>query len=105
MADTKFEMWLEHTEKKLKSHHEKQFSKVPWKPLTYKKGRKFIKILQGGGSVWGFVSMFDGYHDQVPVKVGDLLKPANWSKPARHSRGNIFDGTASFNIYGPSYLK
>jgi hypothetical protein len=105
MADTKFEMWLEQTEEKLKTEHYKQKQIVPWKPLTYKKGKKFVKILSGGGSVWGFVSMFDGYHDQVPVKVGDLLKPASWSKPARHSRGNIFSGTAVFSMLGPAYLK
>mgnify|MGYP003647708480 CR=1 FL=1 len=104
MADTKFEMWLEHTDNKLKSQHEAQFKHVAWKPLTYKKGKKFIKIISGT-SVWGFVSMFDGYHDQVPVKVGDLLKPAGWSRPARHSRGNIFSGTAAFTQYGPVYIK
>jgi hypothetical protein len=48
--------------------------------------------------------MIDGYHMGVPVKKGDLMKPASWRAPAKHSRGNIFDGTAKWSHYGPTYL-
>ena len=27
----------------------------------------------------------------VDKKTGDVLKPASWSAPAKHARGNIFD--------------
>tara|TARA_B110000238_G_scaffold143741_1_gene155038 strand:- start:590 stop:733 length:144 start_codon:yes stop_codon:yes gene_type:complete len=37
--------------------------------------------------------------------VGDLLKPASWSAPAKHARGNILNGSASYDSYGPNYLK
>jgi hypothetical protein len=40
-----------------------------------------------------------------PIKKGDLLKPATWKAPAKHSRGNIIDGTAMWGEYGPSYIK
>ena len=33
------------------------------------------------------------------------MKPASWSKPAKHSRGNIFEGTAKYTYYGPEYLQ
>ena len=37
------------------------------------------------------------------VCKGDLLKPLV-STPAKHSRGNIFDGSDKWNYYGPNYL-
>lgn len=94
---TQFEIWLDGVNK--------QFDGVvySWKPLTFKKGSKFMKI-QSGGSVWGFVSMYDGEFQGIPIKKGDLMKPASWRAPAKHSRGNIFDGTAKYKWTGPEYL-
>ena len=94
---TQFEIWLEGVNK--------QFDGVvySWKPLTFKKGSKFIKI-QSGSSVWGFVCMYDGHFQGLPIKRGDLMKPASWRAPAKHSRGNIFDGTAKYKWTGPEYL-
>jgi hypothetical protein len=57
-----------------------------------------------GSAVWGFVSMVEGEHKGVPVNKGDLLKPASFRTPAKHSRGNIFNGTDSWEFYGPKYL-
>jgi hypothetical protein len=70
----------------------------------YKSGKKYIKIIRDT-SCWGFISKEDGFLKGSPIKVGDLLKSAGWSTPAKHSRGNIIDGTASYSMYGPSYLK
>jgi hypothetical protein len=57
--------------------------------LTYKAGRKYIKIISGG-SVWGFIVANDD--DKIFTK-GTILKPAGWKTPARNfSRGNIIDG-------------
>ncbi len=67
-------------------------------------GRKFIKLSDGSG-VWGFISRVDGTLKGSPIKKGDLLKAASFNSPAKHSRGNIVDGTASYGPYGPSYLK
>ena len=55
-------------------------------------------------SVWAFVSMWEGVFKGTLVCKGDLLKPASWNSPAKHSRGNIFDDTAKWNYYGPNYL-
>jgi len=73
--------------------------------LTIKTGRKFTKIINGN-SVWGFVSRVDGTHKGLPVSVGDILKAAGWSAPAKHSRGSIFDKEfhKSFSWTGPNYL-
>jgi len=84
--------------------YEEQFKSLTPKYPTYKKGQKYIKVLVDT-SCWGFVSKVDGMLKGSPIKVGDLLKAANYSTPAKHSRGNIIDGTASYSMYGPSYIK
>ena len=71
--------------------------------LTTKVGRKFIKIIRDN-SVWGFVAKDDGMHKGVPMKTGDVLKAAGWASPAKHTRGNIFDGKQDyFSWTGPDY--
>ena len=37
--------------------------------------------------------------------MGDLLRSAGYNTPAKHSRGNIFNGTAQWEFFGPKYLK
>ena len=97
-------MWLDEVNQKRKTYWENNYSHKEYTPLTVKKGQKYMKIIDEG-SVWGFVSMWEGVMKGSLVCVGDLLKPATWSQPAKHSRGNIFDGSDSWNYYGPTYLK
>ena len=71
--------------------------------ITIKPGRKFIKIIRDN-SVWGFVAKADGVHKGVPMVAGDVLKAAGWASPAKHTRGNIFDGKQDyFSWTGPDY--
>lgn len=102
---TKFEYWLKEVNEKLKVEFEKQFKNIKWRDLQYSKGRNYIKIVKKDTqtSVWGFVCMKD--NPNKAQRAGDLLKAASWNAPAKHSRGNIFDGTASYGLYGPNYLK
>jgi hypothetical protein len=71
--------------------------------LVVEIGNKFIRLWQGT-SCWGFISRVDGDLKGSPIKKGDLLKAATWKAPAKHSRGNIMDGTARYGVYGPEYL-
>lgn len=103
MSSTKFESWLKSVDEVRKDYWESRFDYKPYTPLTYQKGNKYIKIWDET-TIWGFVSMVDGVNKGVPIKVGDLLKPAGINSPAKHSRGNIFDGTAKWTYYGPNYL-
>ena len=74
------------------------------KKLTVHKGRKYDKIVSSDvghtsskqSSVWAFVDKTNG----------DILKPATWSKPAKHNRGNIFDEAPLLfiGVYGPAYM-
>ena len=100
---SKFEMWLDEVNQKRKEHWDKNYSYKPYSPLQVKKGQKYIKIIDGS-SVWGFVSMIEGVNKGSLVLKGDLLKPASYKSPAKHSRGNIFDGSAKWEFFGPSYL-
>lgn len=99
---TKFEIWLEKVNKERKEYWETNFTHKTYEPLKVEKGRKYIKLIDDM-TVWGFVSMVDGFNKGVVVNKGDLLMPANWSSPAKHSRGNIFEGTDSWEYHGVSY--
>ena len=68
--------------------------------LTFKEGRKYIKIIERG-SAWGFI--VKGEDDLF--KVGDILKSANWATPVRNAaRGNVFEDYA-IQWTGPLHLK
>ena len=76
---------------------------LPKVNITIKPGRKFIKIIRQN-SVWGFVAKAHGTHMGVPMRAGDVLKAAGWASPAKHTRGNIFDGKQDyFSWTGPNY--
>ena len=101
---SKFEIWLEKVNNERQEYWDGKFSYKPYEPIKVEKGRKYIKLISES-SVWGFISMVDGENKGAPLKKGDLLKPAGWKSPAKHSRGNIFDGTDSWSYFGPTYLK
>lgn len=78
------------------------------KRLDVKKGKKYWKIVDisthegkdttQDGSVWAFINTING----------DVLKPASWSAPAKHARGNIYDdknGLGAITPYGPGYMR
>ena len=68
-------------------------------------GRKFIKVIEDN-SVWGFIAKKDGEHKGLPMKVGDVFKPAGWAAAAKYTRGNIFDNNTDWFAWtGPNYLK
>src|SRR5512137_150403 len=72
-------------------------------------GRRYVKIHKVGqidtttgrpitDSAWAFVDR----------RTGDILRPASWSAPAKHARGNIFDsdgGMRHMSWLGPAYLR
>jgi len=96
--------WLNEVNETRKKYWDANFTYKAYEPLVTQQGSKFIKIIDGT-SVWGFISIEDGMNKGAAVKEGDLLKPASWASPAKHSRGNVLDGTAQWEYYGPTYLK
>ena len=70
--------------------------------ITYKTGSKYIKVINKGGGVWGFVVNTD---NDKKFKKGDILKAAGYAAPARNAaRGNIVDGGYTIRWTGPLYL-
>ena len=68
--------------------------------LTFKEGRKYIKIIERG-SAWGFIVK----GEDEKFKAGDILKSASWATPARNAaRGNVFEDY-TIQWTGPLYLK
>jgi hypothetical protein len=62
-------------------------AKVYRDSLTYKVGKKYIRLMHRGAAL-GFIV---NAHDDKKFAYGTLLKPAGWSAPARNfSRGNVF---------------
>jgi hypothetical protein len=97
-------MWLDEVNSKRKEYWNKNYSYKEYTPLEVRRGQKYMKLIDEG-SVWAFVSMVEGVNKGSLVCKGDLLKPAGWNTPAKHSRGNIFDGSAKWDYNGPAYLK
>jgi hypothetical protein len=96
--------FIESVEKVRADYYDQHLPSLTVEPIKVDVGNKFIR-LWAGTSCWGFISRVDGELKGAPIRKGDLLKPATWKSPAKHSRGNIIDGTASWNEYGPNYLK
>jgi hypothetical protein len=67
-------------------------------------GSKYVKVIRGN-SVWGFIAKKSGVLKGIPYGIGDVFKPAGWSAPAKHVRGNIFSGKDNWYSWtGPRYL-
>lgn len=96
--------FIDKVNEEIKTYYETQLSSLKVPQLEVHIGNKFIKLILNG-SVWGFISRVDGFNKGTPISKGDLLKAADWRTPAKHSRGNIINGTASYGVYGPNYLK
>ena len=88
----------------INTDYHKGFPKNKDMVLSLVAGRKFVKVIHDN-SVWGFIAKKDGLHKGLPMKVGDVFKPASWRAPAKHVRGSIFDtNTNWFRWTGPNYL-
>lgn len=81
------------------------------KEWTVEFGKKYAKITDNYDtsgcrvkSVWGFVALQDMTVSGIQYKRGDLLKAASYKAPAKHARGNLLEGTAEYDLYGPAYL-
>ena len=97
------ETFIEKVNAEIKEYYSTKLPSLTPHPIQMSVGSKFIKLISNG-SVWGFISRYDGDYKGAPVKKGDLLKAAGYASPAKHSRGNIADGTARYSVYGATYL-
>ena len=96
--------FIDEVNEKIERYYTIHLPSLTFNPVKVTIGKKFIGITHNN-SRWGFISRVDGVHKGAPIRKGDLMKPANWITPSKHSRGNIIDGTAKWDVYGPEYLK
>jgi len=105
--DKALNMFLKGAQKLIDDDYRKNYTNLKPPKLTAKKGGRYVKIIRkeqsgSGTSVHAFVDAKDG------PTFGDVLKPASWKAPAKHARGNLFDGSWGLkymSAYGPAYLK
>jgi hypothetical protein len=79
-------------------HMGKHFPTNPRQEFYSIDGRRYIKVCIHGSGVYCFIDK----------RNGDVLKPAGWTAPAKHARGNIFDesnGLKHCGPYGVAYLR
>ena len=78
----------------------------PWRPegdglITAQQGPRYIRVVRQDGAC-------HSAHCFVDRTTGDVLKPAGWKGPAKHSRGNILradNGLTCMGPYGTAYLR
>jgi hypothetical protein len=78
-------------------HMDRNFPTLTKPVFRLEELQKRYRIVNGGG-----------VHAFVDKETGDVLKPATWSKPAKHARGNLRDehnGLGRMGPYGPAYLR
>jgi hypothetical protein len=82
------------------AYHAKVGDTVNSAHIGYSIGKRYARLTSPNGSnpdgsCWAFVDMH----------TGDVFKPAGWSKPAKHARGNIAKGVEGMGPHGPAYLR
>ena len=81
----RLEGFIKEWEDKVRPVFERELTNLTFEGMTWTKGRKYAKLVHNR-SVVAFVDMNNG----------DIYKPAGWSKPAKHVRGNIFSKDGGF---------
>jgi len=112
-TDPGFKEWLAACQKKVDEYMEHSgYAPLQKTKLRVAKGsRRYIKVTAlrliqntegeykvNGESAWAFIDTTNG----------DILKPASWKAPAKHSRGNLFDSNKGLGMVGPqgpAYLR
>ena len=87
--------FMDLVEKRDLAHMTEKFPNLKPNEWDVSFGRKYVKVIRDR-SVYAFIE----------VETGDIYKPASWSAPAKHVRGNIYgeNPLAGTDIYGVNYL-
>ena len=83
------------TQKISDDYAERQHFAAP--AITVARGSKYIRMMRDGAA-----------HCFIDRTNGDVLKAASFKAPAKHARGNIYDGHNGLKYmgpYGPAYLR
>ena len=106
-----FQEWLGRSAKLIIDDYAANFPNLPVPTLEANEGRRYIKVNRTTyyeGPDGKMKKNQECSHAFIDRESGDILKPASWSAPAKHGRGNLFDvtgGMAQMSAYGPAYLR
>lgn len=76
--------------------------------FTIEDGKKYYKIIMDGSSAYAFIAKQSFRTKGLgSVDAGDIMKPAGYSSPAKHARGNIHNKNTwdCCQQYSVMYLK
>ena len=85
-------------------YFEENYPSLELPTVEVSNGRKYARLFVNRGndskSVWAFVNR----------ETGEIFKPAGWSAPAKHARGNVFSEQGGMEAVTPGmpfikYLK
>jgi hypothetical protein len=100
---TQIESWIAtDAQPTINSYYSEHLTSLTAPELTVSYGRKYARIMKES-CCWAFIALSND--PSKAIVIGDLLKPASYKTPAKHSRGNILNTTAVYDSYGPAYLK
>ena len=63
--------------------------------ISFTLGKKYARVVKNGSSVHSFVNMTNG----------DILKPASWNSPAKHTRGSIYIDQGSTALDSKGFVR
>ena len=96
ITEQEIQAFAERCREMISRYYAEHYPNNPREELTVSMGKKYAKLIHSGAFAF------------VDLTTGDILKPATWSAPAKHARGNIRDeweGMKFMGPYGPAYLR
>ena len=99
-------MLVEGVQKKINDDYATNYPNSTPPVVQFDVGKRYIKLSRVQGEISKSVHCF--IDAKEGPTFGDILKAASWKAPAKHARGNVFDGSWGINsvgVYGPAYLR
>jgi len=105
--DKALKMFMKGAQKQIDNDFKRNYPNLKPNKLGIAKGKRYVKITTTTDGGKGQKSVFC-FIDKKEQTFGDILKAASWSAPAKHARGNLFDGSWGLKyvgVYGPAYMR
>ena len=98
--DSALAAFVANCQNKINVYFKDNYSNVTPGTLVTMPGKKYVRVVNQdtvSRSAWAFIE----------ISTGDILKPASWKVPAKHSRGNIYkpESWVAVSAFGPAYLR
>lgn len=85
------EKFIKHWQNKINNIYQEWYPNLDPPIFEINVGKSFVKVMANGERADAFIALKDGNNKTLGSwKKGDIFKPASWSSPAKHSRGNVF---------------